>query len=66
MEESVIEELSKKFEVVSQANMGRCSSKGKDTYRCVWCDSLEHSRRDCVDLQEVICQNIVYMDGNMI
>ena len=35
-------------------------------YICVWCDSLDHSQRDCVDLQEVIRKNIVYLDGNMI
>ena len=66
MEESIIEELSKKFEVVSLANMGGRSPKGKDTYRCVWCDSLEHSRRDCAKLQEAIRKDAIYLDGNMI
>jgi hypothetical protein len=66
MEESIMEELSKKFEAVSLANLGRRGSKGKDAYRCVWCDSLEHSRRDCDDLQDAIYKKIVYLDGNMI
>jgi hypothetical protein len=66
MEDSIIEELSKKFEAISLANMGRRSLKGKDAYRCVWCDSLEYSRRDCADLLEAIRQNIVYLDANMI
>jgi Fe-S-cluster containining protein len=66
MEESIIEELSKKFEAVSLANMGRRLPKGKDVYRCVWCVFLEHSKRDCADLQEAVHQNIVYLDSNMI
>jgi hypothetical protein len=66
MEESIMEELSKKFEAVSLANLGRHGPKGKDAYRCVWCDSLEHSRRDCVDLQDAIRTNIVFLDGYMI
>jgi hypothetical protein len=43
MEGSIMDELSKKFEAVSLANLGRRRPKGKDAYRCVWCDSLEHS-----------------------
>jgi hypothetical protein len=43
MEESIMEELSKKFEAVSLANLGRRGPKGKEPYRCVCCDSLEHS-----------------------
>jgi hypothetical protein len=35
-EESIIKELSKKFEVVSLANIGRCKQERKDRYRCVW------------------------------
>jgi hypothetical protein len=66
MEESIMEELSKKFEAVSLANIGRRGPKGKDAYRCVWCDSLEHSRRDCVDLQDAIRKNIVFLDVNKI
>jgi hypothetical protein len=66
MEESIMEELSKKFEAVSLANLGRRGPKGKEAYRCVWCDSLEHSRRDCVDLQDAIRKNIVFLDANMI
>ena len=66
MEESIIEELSKKFEAVSLANMGRRGPKGKDSYRCVWCDSLEHQRRDCAELREAIRKNVVYLDGFMI
>jgi hypothetical protein len=50
MEESIMEELCKKFKAVSLAYLGRRGPKGKDAYRCVWCDSLEHSQRDCVDL----------------
>ena len=42
MEESIIEELSKKFEVVSLTNLGRCGPKGKEAYRCVWCDNFDH------------------------
>jgi hypothetical protein len=66
MEESIMEELSKKFEAVLLANLGRHGPKGKEAYRCVWCDSLELSRRDSVDLQDAICKNIVFLDGNMI
>ena len=66
MEESIIEELSKKFEAVSLANLGRRGPKGKEAYRCVWCDSFEHSRRECADLQDAIRKNVVYLDGNMI
>ena len=35
MEESIIEELSKKFEAVSLANFGRRGPKGREAYRCV-------------------------------
>jgi hypothetical protein len=34
-EESIIEELSKKFEAVSLANLGRHGPKGKEAFRCV-------------------------------
>jgi thioredoxin-related protein len=63
MEESIIEELSKKLKAVSLANMARRKQVMKDGYRCVWCDSFEHQRRECADLQEVICRNVVYLDG---
>ena len=66
MEESIIEELSKKFEAVSLANLGRRGPKGKEAYRCVWCDNFNHSRRECIDLQDAIRKNVVYLDGNMI
>mgnify|MGYP000308878447 FL=1 len=66
MENSVIEELPRKLEVVSLANMSRRGPKGKDPYRCVWCDSVDHARKDCVSIQEAIRQNLVYMEGNII
>jgi hypothetical protein len=66
MEESIIEELSRNFKTVSLANMNRRTQKGKETYRCVWCDSLEHQRRDCAKLRDAIRRNIVYLDGFMI
>ena len=66
MEDSIIEELSKKFEAVSLANFGRRGPKGREAYRCVWCDSFDHSRRECTDLQDAIRKNVVYLDGNMI
>jgi hypothetical protein len=66
MEESIIEELSKRFETVSLANMNRRTQKGKETSRCVWCDSSEHLRRDCAELREAIRKNVVYLDGFMI
>ena len=54
MEESIIEELSKKFEAVSLAKFGRCGPKGREVYRCVWCDNFNHSRRECTYLQDVV------------
>jgi hypothetical protein len=65
-EESIMEELSKKFEAMSLANLGRRGPKGKDAYTCMWCYSLEHSRMDYADLQDAIHKNIVYLDDNMI
>jgi hypothetical protein len=35
MEESIIEELSRKFGTVSLANMNRWTQKRKETYRCI-------------------------------
>ena len=52
--------------MVSLANMSRRGPKGKDPYRCVWCDSVDHARKDCASLQEAIRQNLVYMEGNII
>ena len=66
VDDDIIEELAKRFETVTLANMSRQGPKGKEPYRCVWCDSLDHMRRDCASLREAIRQNIVYMDGNMI
>ena len=66
IENSVFEELARKFEAVSLANMSRRGQKGKDPYRCVWCDSVDHARKDCVSLQDAIRQNLVYMEGNII
>ena len=63
MEESIVEELSKKIEAVSFANLGRRGPKGKEAYRCVWCDSFNHLRRECTDLQDAIRKNVVYLDG---
>ena len=66
MENSAIEELARKFKAVSVANMSHRGPKGKDPYRCVWCDSIDHARKDCASLQEAIRQNLVYMEGNII
>ena len=66
MEESILEELSKKFEVVSLANLGRSGPKWKESFRSVWCDNLEQSWRECTDLQPAIHKNVVYLDDNMI
>ena len=46
--------------------MNRRGPKGKEPYRCVWCDSTDHARRDCSSLQDAIRQNIVYIDDNVI
>ena len=48
------------------ANMNRRGPKGKEPYRCVWCDDMDHTRRDCSSLRHAIPQNIVYIDDNMI
>ena len=66
IDDDIIEELSKKFETVTLLNMNRRGPKGKEPFRCVWRDNMDHMRRDCGSLQEDIRQNIVYMDGNMI
>ena len=66
IDDDIIEELSKKFETVTLLNMNRRGPKGKEPFRCVWCDNMDHMRRDCASLQEAIRQNIVYMDGNLI
>ena len=65
MENSAIEELARKFEAVSLANMSRREPKGKDPYICAWCDSVDHARKDCASLQEAIRQNLVYMEGTL-
>jgi hypothetical protein len=63
IEESIIEELSKKLKAVSLANMARRKQETKDEYKCLWCNTLEHQRRECTDLQESIFRNVVYLDG---
>ena len=62
----IIEELAKKFETVTLANMNRRGPKGREPFRCVWCDGMDHMRRDYASLREAIRKNIVYMDGNLI
>ena len=64
--DDIIEELAKKFETVTLANMNRRGPKGKEPFRCVWCDGTDHMRRDCSSLRDAIRQNIVYIDDNMI
>jgi hypothetical protein len=66
MEESIIEEVSRKFETVLLANMNCQTQKGKEMYRCVWCDSLGHEKCDYVELREAIFKDVVYLDGFMI
>jgi hypothetical protein len=66
MEESIIEKLSRKFETVSLANINRRTQKGKEMSRCIWCDSLEHQRRDCAEFRDAIRRSVVYLDGFMI
>ena len=66
IDDDIIEELAKKFETVTLANMNRRGPKGREPFRCVWCDGMDHMRRDCASLREAIQQNIVYMDGNLI
>jgi hypothetical protein len=67
MEEFIIEELSRKFETVPLVNMNRWTQNGKETYRCVWCDILQHQkRRDCDELREAIHRNVFYLDGFVI
>jgi hypothetical protein len=57
MEGSIIEVLSRKFETFLLANMNHRTQKGKDTYKCVWCDSLEHKKCNCAELREAIRRN---------
>ena len=64
--DDIIEELAKKFETVTLANMNRRGPKGKEPFRCVWWNGTDHMRRDCSSLRDVIRQNIVYIDDNMI
>ena len=52
--DDIIEELAKKFETVTLANMNRRGPKGKEPYRCVWCDDTDHARRDCSTLRDAI------------
>ena len=59
IDDVIIEELVKKYESVTLANMNRRGPKGKEPFRCVWCDSMDHMRRDCASLREAIRQNIV-------
>ena len=66
IDDDIIEELAKKFESVTLANMNCRWPKGREPFKCVWCDGMDHMRRDCASLQEAIRQNIVYMDGNLI
>ena len=42
------------------------TQKGKETYKCIWCDSLEHQKCDCAELRKAICRNVFYLDGFMI
>ena len=66
MEYCIMEELARKFEAVSLTNMSCRGPKGKDPYRCVWCDSVDHARKDCASLQAAIQQNLIYMEDNII
>ena len=34
--------------------------------RCIWYDVLDHQQRDCVDFQNALGYNIVYMSSNLI
>ena len=43
--DDIIEELRKKFEKVTLANMNRRGPKGKEPYRCVWCDVTDHTTK---------------------
>ena len=54
IDDDIIKELAKKFEAVTLPNMNRRGPKGKEPFRCVWCDSMDHMRRDCANLQEAI------------
>ena len=50
----IIEELGKKFEMVTLANMNRRGPKGNEPFRCVWCDSMDHMRMDCASLRDAV------------
>ena len=34
--------------------------------RCIWCDSLEHQRRDCSEFQNALRRDIIYLSNNRI
>ena len=59
IDDDIIEELAKKFEMFKLANINCRGPKGKEPFRCVWCDNMDHMRRDCTSRREAIQQNIV-------
>ena len=66
IDDNIIEELAKKLETVTLANVNCRGPKEKESCRFVWCDSMDHMRRDCASLRDVIRKHIVCMDVNMI
>ena len=46
--DDIIKELAKKFETVTLANMNLRGPKGKEPFRCVWCNITDHMLRDCL------------------
>ena len=34
--------------------------------RCIWCDSIEHDRRDCDEHKEALRRDLIYYEGNQI
>jgi hypothetical protein len=34
--------------------------------RCIWCDSTEHERRDCLEYEDAVRRNIVYFQNGKI
>ena len=54
IDDDIIEELAKKFKMVTLTNMNHEGPKGKEPFRCVWCDSLVYMRRYCTSLREAI------------
>ena len=57
--------LTKVNELQGGASVRKGNSKRAPSYTCMWCDSKDHTKRDCLELLEALQKRLVKFVGEL-